>query len=184
MPRVYSRHSLFPYCSTLEPVTQRPHRYVRRQRARSQSPSIAESKSQYGSLFRLYGRDCGRRLWRVCLRCDRRRRQRPYGHAPESVNAGQPVFIERRIHYAAMSRRVVKALFINHDPNVAQVIEEDQRSKLEFFVLWRRGKCRPVGSRGTALEDHAGVLKSTPDQSRTIKLTRTGAVEMIRRAQV
>ena len=68
---------------------------------------------------------------------------------------------------------MIKPVFVGDDADMRQPAKENQGAKLKLLAFWRRGECRPIRTRRTALEIQPYVLKRAPDKARAIE--RVGA---------
>lgn len=80
----------------------------------------------------------------VGLRAGRRRGPGRHWYTPEAINPRQPVIVEGRVHDTTVTRGMIETFLINHDADVTQIAEENQRAEFELFILRRRLEHRPV----------------------------------------
>ena len=79
---------------------------------------------------------------RLRTRC--RRRDRVNRHAAKTVDAREPVIVERRVDDAVVARRMIEAMLVGDDSHVGQPAKENQCAELVLIFLTRLREGRPV----------------------------------------
>ena len=82
-----------------------------------------------------------------------------------------------------MTRRVVEAMLVSHDPNMRKVAEEYQRAKLVLCFRIGRFEPTPQSSRAAAFKIYSRRLINAPDKTGTVEGRRAGGAPVIGRAE-
>ena len=83
----------------------------------------------------------------------------------ETVDAREPVIIERRIDDAVMARSMIEAMFVCDHAYVRQITKEYERAEFVLFARRWSTEATPQGSRTAALKINTSRLVNAPNKT-------------------